>query len=133
MQELKQLGLKVTAPRVMVLEFLKKSNKIHFSAEEVYTKIKEEGKDIGLATIYRVLAQFEKSGILLKNSFEGGIAIYELSNEQHHDHMFCLKCNKIFEFYNQELEELQRKIAKELNFNMTNHDMTLYGKCENCK
>lgn len=133
MKELKQVGLKVTMPRVTILELLQNSDKNHYSAEEVFTKLRENGQDIGLATVYRVLSQFEQAGILVKHHFEGGQAIFELETGEHHDHLICLKCNKIIEFYNEKLEADQHAIAEKHGFKLEDHNMVLYGMCGDCR
>lgn len=133
MKELKQVGLKVTMPRVTILELLQNSDKNHYSAEEVFTALREKGQDIGLATVYRVLSQFEQAGILVKHHFEGGQAIFELETGTHHDHIICLKCNQIVEFYDEQLEQNQKSIAEKFGFELEAHDMVLYGICNDCK
>lgn len=132
MKELKQVGLKITHPRVTILELLQSSGKNHYKAEDIYNILRERGDDIGLATIYRVLSQFEAAGILIKHNFEGQ-AVYELDTGQHHDHLICLKCNSITEFYDAEIEKRQHKVAEEFGFNLVEHDMILYGLCKNCQ
>lgn len=132
MKELKQVGLKITHPRVTILELLQNSSKNHYKAEDIYNVLREQGDDIGLATIYRVLSQFESAGILIKHNFEGQ-AIYELDTGEHHDHLICLKCNSITEFYDAEIEKKQFEIAEKYGFTLVEHDMILYGLCKNCQ
>lgn len=132
MKELRKVGLKVTIPRVTILELLQNSEKNHYSAEEVFTALRENGHEIGLATVYRVLSQFEQAGILMKHNFEGGQAVFELDNGEHHDHLICIHCNKIVEFYDVQLEEDQKKIAEQHDFVLEDHHMVLYGICKNC-
>lgn len=132
MKELRKVGLKVTIPRVTILELLQNSKKNHYSAEEVFTALRENGHEIGLATVYRVLSQFEQAGILMKHNFEGGQAVFELDNGEHHDHLICVHCNKIVEFYDVQLEEDQKKIAEQHDFVLEDHHMVLYGICKNC-
>lgn len=127
MKELKQVGLKVTIPRVTILALLQQSEKTHYTAEEVFTSLREGGHDIGLATVYRVLSQFEQAGILVKHHFEGGQAVFELETGSHHDHLVCIKSGKIVEFYDERLEQLQREIAEQHGFTLEDHSMILYG------
>ncbi|MPV86294.1 ferric iron uptake transcriptional regulator [Ostreibacterium oceani] len=131
MKELKQVGLKVTIPRVTILELLQNADDHHFSAEDVFSTLRERGHDIGLATVYRVLAQFEQAGLLNKLNFENGQAMYEIDTGDHHDHIICTKCNKIIEFFDQKLENQQTQIAKENGFTLEDHNMVLYGICQN--
>ncbi|MGY0398664.1 MAG: ferric iron uptake transcriptional regulator [Ostreibacterium sp.] len=133
MKELKKVGLKVTIPRVTILELLQNSDKNHYSAEDVFTELRDNKHDIGLATVYRVLSQFEQAGILIKHHFEGGQAIFELETGHHHDHLICMNCNKIIEFYNEALELDQQKIAKQHGFELEEHNMVLYGICSDCR
>ncbi len=133
MKELKKVGLKVTIPRVTILELLQNSDKNHYSAEDVFTALREAGHEIGLATVYRVLAQFEQAGILVKHNFEGGQAVFELDTGEHHDHLICIQCNKIVEFHDEQLEADQKSIAEKHDFTLEDHDMVLYGVCKNCK
>ncbi len=132
MKELKKVGLKVTIPRVTILELLQNSDKNHYSAEDVFTALREAGHEIGLATVYRVLSQFEQAGILMKHNFEGGQAVFELDNGEHHDHLICVQCNKIVEFHDEQLEADQKTIAAKYDFTLEDHDMVLYGVCKNC-
>lgn len=133
MKELKKVGLKVTIPRVTILELLQKSDKNHYSAEDVFTELRNNNHDIGLATVYRVLSQFEQAGILVKHHFEGGQAIFELETGKHHDHLICMNCDKIVEFHNEQLEEDQKRIALEHGFELEEHNMVLYGICADCR
>lgn len=133
MKELKKVGLKVTIPRVTILELLQKPNENnHYSAEDVFTELRDNGHDIGLATVYRVLSQFEQAGILVKRHFEGGQAVFELETGEHHDHLICLHCDKIVEFHDAKLEAEQQKIAKKHGFELEEHNMVLYGVCSDC-
>lgn len=133
MKELKKVGLKVTIPRVTILELLQKPNENnHYSAEDVFTELRDNGHDIGLATVYRVLSQFEQAGILVKRHFEGGQAVFELETGEHHDHLICLNCGKIVEFHDAKLEAEQQKIAKKHGFELEEHNMVLYGVCSDC-
>ncbi|MBS9777889.1 MAG: ferric iron uptake transcriptional regulator [Gammaproteobacteria bacterium] len=133
MKELKKAGLKVTIPRVTILELLQNAEKNHYSAEDVFTELREGGHEIGLATVYRVLSQFEQAGILVKHNFEGGQAVFELETGEHHDHLICMNCDKIVEFYDTELEEKQKVIATKYGFELEEHNMVLYGICSDCK
>lgn len=134
-QELRKAGLKVTLPRLKVLEILQTSEKRHLSAEDVYKALLEMGEEIGLATVYRVLTQFETAGLVLRLNIDGGHAVFELEDGEHHDHLFCVKCNRIIEFYDDVIEERQKAIAKENDFEMTDHSLYIYGICnrEECK
>ncbi len=133
--ELKKAGLKVTGPRMKILKLLEDSaydNK-HLSAEEVYRMLSEEGEEVGLATVYRVLTQFETAGLVTRLNFESGTAIYELNDGQHHDHIVCVKCNAVREFIDETIESRQMAIALENNFQMTDHSLVIYGLCQECQ
>jgi Fur family transcriptional regulator, ferric uptake regulator len=130
--ELKKAGLKETTPRIKILHILEKSDPRHISAEELYKKLLDTGDDVGLATIYRVLTQFEKAGLVKRHNFEGGYSLFELAEGEHHDHMVCIKCNAIEEFMDQEIETRQKKIAAQAGFKMTDHNLTMYGICRKC-
>lgn len=133
-KELKKAGLKVTIPRVTILELLQNADENHhYSAEAVFTELRESGHEIGLATVYRVLSQFEQAGILVKHNFEGGQAIFELETGEHHDHLICMNCNRIEEFYDTELEAGQKRVAAAHGFELEEHNMVLYGICEDCR
>src|SRR5204862_7913355 len=112
-RELKESGLKVTAPRLKVLDLFQHSKERHLTAEDVYRKLLDEHSDIGLATVYRVLTQFEQAGLLMRHHFEGGKAVYELNQGTHHDHLVCQQCGRVEEFYDAEIEKRQSKVAKE--------------------
>lgn len=126
--DIKKAGLKVTLPRLQVLEFLEKRPGEHFTADELFTKIRLESSDIGLATIYRVLNQFEAAGLVIKHQFENGQAVYELDTGVHHDHMVDVESGKVIEFFDKELEELQVKLANKLGYELIDHNMVLYVK-----
>ena len=126
-EELKKAGLKVTLPRLRILEMLEE-DKTHFSAEEIYRNLLAAGEEVGLATVYRVLTQFEQAGICTKHNFEEGHAVYELTSADHHDHMVCLDTGDIIEFTDDTIEELQHKVAKELGYEIVDHSMVLYVK-----
>lgn len=127
--KLKKAGLKVTHPRIIVLDRLTQASEAHLSAEEIYKALLKTGEDLGLATVYRVLNQFEDAGIVERHHFEGGKSVFELSNKPHHDHLICLKCGKVIEFNDQTIEKRQIEIAKRYNINLTNHSLHLYGQC----
>jgi Fur family transcriptional regulator, ferric uptake regulator len=127
-KDLRRLGLKVTHPRMRVLELLQQSLPRHMTAEDIYRKLVNDGDEIGLATVYRVLTQFEAAGLVLKHHFEGGHAVYELDRGEHHDHMVDIETGKITEFESPEIEELQRKIAAEYGFDIEDHALVLYVK-----
>ncbi|WP_413466493.1 MULTISPECIES: ferric iron uptake transcriptional regulator [unclassified Methylophaga] len=134
-QDLRKAGLKITLPRLKVLEILEHSKQRHLSAEDVYKALLEMGEEIGLATVYRVLTQFEGAGLVSRLNIDGGHAVFELEDGEHHDHLFCVKCNRIIEFYDEVIEERQREIAKANGFEMTDHSLYIYGICnrEDCK
>ena len=132
-EDLKSVGLKVTLPRLKILEVLEKSSNHHLSAEDIYRKLMEQHGEVGVATIYRVLTQFEESGIVNKLNFENNQAVYELSNVDHHDHLVCVKCNTIIEFQDDVIEQHQLQIANKYGFELTDHSLYLYGLCKTCK
>jgi len=126
--ELKKAGLKVTLPRVKILEILEKSERNHLSAEDVYKELLEAGDDVGLATVYRVLTQFEAAGLVERQNFDGGHSVFELDRGEHHDHMVCVETGKVIEFHNETIEKLQKQIAKEHGYELTDHNLVLYVK-----
>ena len=130
--DLKNAGLKVTLPRMKILEYLESSDVRHQSAEDLYKKLIADGEEIGLATVYRVLTQFEAAGLVSRLNFEGGHAVFELNQQGHHDHLVCVTCGKVEEFYDDVIESQQLKVAEEKGYNITEHSMTLYGKCPEC-
>lgn len=130
--ELKNMGLKATFPRLKILDIFRKSEARHLSAEDVYRLLINENVDIGLATVYRVLTQFEQAGILTRSQFDNGKAVFELDDGDHHDHLVCSVCGKVDEFTDPEIEKRQYKIAKDYNFNLESHSMVLYGTCADC-
>ena len=132
-EDLKSAGLKVTLPRLKILEVLEKSSNHHLSVEDIYRTLIEKNKEINVATIYRVLSQFEESGIVNKLNFENNQAVYELSNVEHHDHLVCVKCNTIIEFQDDVIERHQLQIANKYGFQLTDHSLYLYGLCKTCK
>jgi Fur family ferric uptake transcriptional regulator len=125
-RDLRKLGLKVTHPRMRILELLEQARPRHMTAEDIYRKLVEEGDEIGLATVYRVLTQFEAAGLVLKHNFEGGHAVYELDRGEHHDHMVDIDTGKIIEFESDEIEALQHKIAAEYGYVIEAHALVLY-------
>jgi Fur family transcriptional regulator, ferric uptake regulator len=127
--DLKQSGLKATLPRIRVLEIFERSEQRHLSAEDVFKQLLNSGGDIGLATVYRVLMQFEQAGLLMRTQFEGGRSLYELNEGQHHDHLVCLKCGQVVEFYDAEIEQRQHAVAAEHGFQLHEHALALYGLC----
>ena len=131
-EDLKSAGLKVTLPRLKILEVLEKSPNHHLSAEDIYRVLIDQNEEVGVATIYRVLSQFEESGIVQKLNFENNQAVYELCGFEHHDHLVCVKCNKIIEFQDDVIEKHQLQIAKKHGFELTDHSLYLYGLCKDC-
>ncbi len=132
--DLKSIGLKATLPRLRILDLFEQSDKRHLSAEEVYRLLSHEGQDIGLATVYRVLTQFEQAGLLIRHHFDSDKAVFELDQGDHHDHLVCLQCGKVEEFYDSEIEKRQTRIARERGFAIRDHSLQLYADCikENC-
>ena len=127
--ELKKAGLKATLPRIRILEALESSDhNRHLSAEEIYKQLINSGEDVGLATIYRVLTQFESAGIVIRHNFEGGHAVYEITPDDHHDHMVCLETGKVIEFHDDLIEKRQDEIAAEKGYQIVDHSMVLYVK-----
>ena len=127
-QELRKVGLKVTLPRLKILEILENNVQRHLSAEDIYKKLLESGDDIGLATVYRVLTQFEVASLVTRHNFEGGHSVFELDQGEHHDHMVCVETGDVIEFVNDEIEVLQREIAKKHNYQLIDHSLVLYVK-----
>ncbi|AKH19884.1 ferric iron uptake transcriptional regulator [Sedimenticola thiotaurini] len=134
-QDIRKAGLKVTAPRVKILELLEKSPERHVSAEDVYKMLLAANEDIGLATVYRVLTQFESAGLVEKRHFEDGYSVFELSRGSHHDHIVCITCGRVQEFVDDTIEKRQQIIANDLGFQISDHELVIYGKCldENCR
>lgn len=132
--DLKASGLKATLPRLKILEIFQNSSVRHLSAEDVYKLLLTENLDVGLATVYRVLTQFEQAGLLSRNHFETGKAVFELNHGSHHDHLVCLDCSRVEEFYDEEIEKRQHLIAQERGFSLDEHALALYGHCtkQNC-
>ncbi len=134
MQSLRNVGLKVTLPRVKILEMLERSShsREHMSAEDVYKTLLGSGEEIGLATVYRVLTQFETAGLVKRHHFEGGNSIFELNRGDHHDHILCVKCGQVDEFVSEEIEQLQSQVAERLGYDLKDHSLYLYGICPAC-
>jgi len=128
-KDLQSIGLKATLPRLKVLELFQNSKERHMSAEDVYKLLLNDNADVGLATVYRVLTQFEQAGLLQRHHFEGGRAVFELNEGSHHDHLVCLQCSKVEEFYDAEIEKRQHKIAKDRGFSLHDHSLYLYADC----
>ncbi|WP_029920128.1 ferric iron uptake transcriptional regulator [Nevskia soli] len=133
-QDLRNAGLKVTLPRLKILEMLEHSDTRHLSAEEIYRQLMDTGEDIGLATVYRVLTQFEAAGLVTRHHFEGGHAVFELERGHHHDHMVCIKCGHVDEFEDETIEKRQREKAESLGYRLIEHSLIMYGECvrKNC-
>lgn len=127
--DLKNSGLKTTLPRLKILNLFEQSSVRHLSAEDVYKELLNEGEDIGLATVYRVLTQFEQAGLLERHHFESGKAVFELKRGGHHDHLVCLQCGRVEEFYDSEIEQRQESIAKDRGFRLQEHSLSLYADC----
>lgn len=128
-EELKSTGLKATVPRLKILEIFQRAEHRHMTAEDVYRLLLDEQSDVGLATVYRVLAQFEQAGILTRSHFESGKAVYELNEGQHHDHLVCLDCGHVEEFYDAEIEKRQNAVARAKGFTIADHALSLYATC----
>jgi len=131
--ELKKAGLKVTVPRMKILDLLHNSDQRHLSAEDIYKLLLESGEEIGLATIYRVLTQFEQAKLVTRHNFEGGQSVFELERGEHHDHLVCVKCGKVEEFVNETIEACQDKIADAAGYKITDHSLIIYGVCPECQ
>ena len=128
-EELKSSGLKATLPRIRILEVFQKTQRRHMTAEDVYKALLADGSDIGLATVYRVLMQFEQAGLLTRNHFESGKSVFELNEGSHHDHLVCVDCGRVEEFFDPEIEARQRAIARERGFELQEHALSLYAAC----
>lgn len=132
-QDLRKAGLKVTLPRLKILEILAGGGNLgHMSAEDIYRRLMDAGEEIGLATVYRVLTQFEAAGLVVRHNFEGGHSVFELDEGHHHDHLVCVKCGRVDEFVDEVIEERQKAIAEQFGYRMTDHSLHLYGICEDC-
>lgn len=129
---MKTAGLKVTLPRTKILHILETSGSRHLSAEEIYKVLIEQGDDVGLATVYRVLTQFETAGLVIRHSFDDNRSVFELDHGEHHDHLVCIKCGTVTEFVDDVIEQRQSSIAQKNNFQMTDHSLYIFGICANC-
>ncbi len=127
--DLKNIGLKATLPRLKILNLFEESDVRHMTADDVYRQLLSEGDDVGLATVYRVLTQFEQAGLLVRHHFEGDKAVYELNQGGHHDHLVCVQCGRVEEFYDEQIEQRQKEIAKERGFTIHDHSLYLYVDC----
>lgn len=127
--DLKDMGLKATGPRLQILNLFETCAERHMSAEDVYRQLLTEDSDVGIATVYRVLTQFEQAGLLTRHHFEGGRAVYELNQGHHHDHLVCVTCGKVEEFYDPEIESRQEQVAKERGFTIRDHALYIYADC----
>ena len=131
--DLKKVGLKATLPRLKILRILEESRDRHMTAEDVYKQLLGGGEEVGLATVYRVLTQFEGAGLVLKHNFEGGRSVFEINHGRHHDHIVCMECGLVFEFLDDTIEDRQRRIADKFGFVVGDHSLYLYGVCEGMK
>ncbi|MCP4041776.1 MAG: ferric iron uptake transcriptional regulator [Gammaproteobacteria bacterium] len=129
-RELKKAGLKATLPRMRILHLLENTPKRHMSAEDVYKALLDSGEDVGLATVYRVLTQFEAAGLVSRHFFEGGHSVFELNEGSHHDHIVCNQCGKVEEFLDETIEKCQQKIAKKHGYSLSDHSLIIYGDCQ---
>ena len=132
-QGLKDVGLKITHPRIKIMRILLTSDERHVSAEDVYRLLLGNNEEIGLATVYRVLTQFEGAGLVTRHHFESGHSVFELSPEHHHDHIVCIKCGHVEEFADPDIEARQLEVAKRLGFELTDHNLNMYGICADCR
>ncbi|MEA5445836.1 ferric iron uptake transcriptional regulator [Gammaproteobacteria bacterium AB-CW1] len=132
-QDLRKVGLKVTVPRMKILEILANDEKRHLSAEDVYKALLDAGEEIGLATVYRVLTQFESAGLVARHHFEGGQSVFELDEGEHHDHILCVNCGRVDEFVDDVIEARQVHIAESRGYRMTDHSLYIYGICPECQ
>jgi len=131
--DLKKAGLKVTLPRLKILQILEKSKEHHLSAEDIYRMLLESDEDIGLATVYRVLTQFEEAGLVVRHNFESGQSVFEIDHGTHHGHLVCVKCGRVEEFVDDFIETRQEEIAKEKGYSITDHSLNIYGICAKCQ
>ena len=131
-EELKKAGLKVTLPRLKILKILENSKEHHLSAEDIYRFLVESDEDIGLATVYRVLTQFEEAGLVVRHNFESEQAVFEIDHGEHHDHLVCVKCGRVEEFVDLVIEKRQEEIARNAGYSITDHSLNIYGICKKC-
>ena len=129
-QDIRKAGLKVTLPRVKILEILENSDERHLSAEDVYKQLLAKDEEIGMATVYRVLTQFEAAGLVERHQFDGGHSVFELNRGSHHDHIVCIQCGKVEEFIDETIEKCQHQIAEKKGFSITDHSLVIYGDCQ---
>jgi len=127
--DLKKAGLKATLPRLKILSILEEARVRHMTAEDVYKALLDGGEEVGLATVYRVLTQFESAGLVIRHNFEGGRSVFEMNQGGHHDHVVCVECGEVFEFYDPEIEERQRQVAETIGFQVESHSLYMYGVC----
>lgn len=132
-QDLRNAGLKVTLPRIKILQLLENSPLRHLSAEELHRALQQAGDDVGLATVYRVLTQFEAAGLVVRHHFEGGHSVFELNQGEHHDHLVCVKCGHVEEFVDTQIEERQQSIAEHYGYKITDHCLNIFGICVACQ
>jgi len=132
-QDLREAGLKATLPRVKILEIMEADEHRHLSAEEIYKILSDAGNEVGLATVYRVLTQFESAGLVTRHHFESGTSVFELNQGEHHDHILCVKCGRVEEFVDEVIEQRQKAIAEKAGFSMTDHCLYIYGICADCQ
>ncbi len=132
-QELRNAGLKVTLPRVKIMQILEATESRHMSAEDVYKALRDADEDVGLATVYRVLTQFEAAGLVMRHHFEGGHSVFEMMTEDHHDHIVCTKCGKVEEFYDEVIEAQPQKQAEKKGYTISDHSLYIYGLCQDCQ
>ncbi|HBC58047.1 MAG TPA: ferric iron uptake transcriptional regulator [Gammaproteobacteria bacterium] len=131
--DLRKAGLKATIPRLRIMEVLEQASPRHMSAEDLYRALSEAEEDVGLATVYRVLTQFESAGLVVRHNFEGGQSVFEMACEQHHDHIVCVRCGKVDEFVDETIEKIQLDIAERQGYELTDHSLILYGLCPDCR
>lgn len=132
-ENLRKAGLKVTLPRMKILQMMEEATPHHMSAEDVFQRLKDSGEEVGLATVYRVLTQFEEAELVIRHNFEGGHSVFEINQGEHHDHLVCIRCNRVEEFVDDLIEQRQSEIAKDANFEITDHSLTIYGICSRCQ
>ena len=131
--DLKKAGLKITLPRRKILEIMENAKHHHLSAEDIYRTLLDSGEDIGLATVYRVLTQFQEAGLVVRHNFESGQSVFELDHGRHHDHLVCVKCGRVEEFVDEVIEKRQEEIAKKAGYTITDHSLNIYGICTKCQ
>lgn len=132
-KDLKKAGLKSTLPRLKILHTLEQARQRHMSAEDLYKVLLDTDEDVGLATVYRVLTQFEAAGLVTRHKFEGGHSVFEINHGEHHDHILCVKCGSVDEFVDATIEQRQQDIAEKLGYTMTDHSLYIYGICKDCR